>query len=64
MTPFAVINDTKHEVRLVLDRALQAGGPINAHPLTNAMTSAIASADLLRFFAATGHTPEWLDFPL
>src|SRR5215468_2381423 len=46
VTPFAVINDTDHKVRLVLDRGLQEGGPINAHPLTNTMTSAVALADL------------------
>ena len=28
------------------------------------MTTALAPADLLRFFEATGHTPHWLDFPL
>ena len=27
------------------------------------MTTAISTADLLRFFEATGHSPEWLDFP-
>jgi Ala-tRNA(Pro) deacylase len=63
VTPFAVINDTGHEVRLVLDRSLQKDGAINAHPLTNTMTSALTLADLLRFFEATGHTPQWLDFP-
>jgi Ala-tRNA(Pro) deacylase len=62
VTPLSVINDGGHEVRLVLDRALKEGGPINAHPLTNTMTSAIAFADLQRFFAATGHEPAWLDF--
>ena len=62
VTPFAVINDGAHQVSLVLDSALQSGGPINAHPLTNTMTSAIEREDLLRFFAATGHTPRWLDF--
>src|ERR1700734_1067716 len=31
VTPFAVINDTGHKVRLVLDRGLSDGGPINAH---------------------------------
>src|SRR5262245_45961153 len=61
VTPFAVINDSEHKVRLVLDRALEQGGPINAHPLTNTMTSAIKLADLLRFFEATGHTPGWID---
>ena len=64
VTPFAVINDTAHQVRLVLDRGLQKGGLVNAHPLTNTMTSALSLADLLRFFEVTGHTPQWLDFPL
>src|SRR5947208_6116333 len=31
VTPFAVINDTAHRVSLVLDRALETGGPVNAH---------------------------------
>jgi len=66
VTPFAVINDTQHQVTLVLDEGLKGGlqaeGLVNAHPLTNAMTSAISLADLLRFFEATGHTPRWLDF--
>src|SRR5262252_8405986 len=39
VTPFAVINDSAHQVRLVLDRGLEDGGPINAHPLTNTMTT-------------------------
>ena len=65
VTPLAVINDPQHQVRLVLDRALAEGdGSINAHPLVNTMTTALSLADLLRFFAATGHKPEWLDFPL
>ena len=63
VTPFSVINDTQHKVTLVLDRGLAEGGPINAHPLTNTMTCAIALPDLMRFFDATGHAPRWLDFP-
>src|SRR6478752_4610902 len=46
VTPLAVINDIDHQVTLVLDEGLKGGlqgeGPINAHPLTNAMTSAIS----------------------
>lgn len=64
VTPLSAINDADHKVRVVLDRALAEGGPINAHPLVNTMTTALSPADLLRFFAATGHTPEWLDFPV
>lgn len=64
VTPFSLINDADRQVALVLDRGLQEGGPVNAHPLTNTMTTAISFADLGRFFEATGHPPQWLDFPL
>lgn len=64
VTPFALVNDETHLVRLALDRGLAEGGPINAHPLVNTMTTAIATADLLRLFEATGHAPRWLDFPV
>jgi Ala-tRNA(Pro) deacylase len=64
VTPLAVANDEAHAVRLVLDRGIANGGPVNAHPLVNTMTTALAPADLLRFFEATGHTPRWLCFPL
>lgn len=64
VTPLALINDADRVVRLALDRGLAEGGPVNAHPLTNTMTTALSTADLLRFFAATGHEPLWLDFPV
>ncbi|HEU4956802.1 MAG TPA: prolyl-tRNA synthetase associated domain-containing protein [Sphingomicrobium sp.] len=64
VTPLSLVNDEARAVRLVLDRGVADGGPVNAHPLVNTMTTALTPADLLRFFAATGHTPRWLDFPL
>ena len=64
VTPLALINDAAKLVRLALDRGIAGGGPVNAHPLVNTMTTALAPDDLLRFFAATGHEPIWLDFPL
>lgn len=64
VTPFALVNDDAHVVRLALDRGLAEGGPVNAHPLVNTMTTAIAIGDLLRLFEATGHAPHWLDFPI
>jgi Ala-tRNA(Pro) deacylase len=64
VTPLALVNDEARAVQLVLDRGVADGGPVNAHPLVNTMTTALAPADLLRFFEATGHTPRWLDFPL
>lgn len=61
VTAFAVINDTGNKVRFVLDRALLDSSLINLHPLTNAMTTAIAPADLLTFLKAADHPPEILD---
>ena len=69
VTPFALVNDETRQVRLALDRGLSpdvlgGGGPVNAHPLVNTMTTAISLEDLLRLFEATGHAPLWLDFPV
>jgi len=64
VTPLALVNDEARQVRLALDRGIAEGGPVNAHPLVNTMTTAIATADLLRLFEATGHVPLWLDFPI
>ena len=66
VTPLALINDESRSVQLVLDRGLVDGhgAPVNVHPLVNTMTTAMAAADLLRFFEATGHEPRWLDFPI
>ena len=57
VTAFGVINDTAHRVNVVLDAGLMQHAIINCHPLTNTMTTSIGRDDLLKFFAATGHTP-------
>ncbi len=57
VTPFATINDTTHQVQVILDAWMMAQEVINAHPLVNCMTTSLKSADLMKFFAATGHQP-------
>ena len=57
VTPFGALNDTERRVTVVLDAALIARDTINAHPLTNTMTTTLSSQDLLRFLRATGHEP-------
>lgn len=57
VTPFGVLNDIGGRVNVVLDAALMAFDTINAHPLTNTMTTTVAIGDLLRFLRATGHEP-------
>ncbi len=61
VTPFALVNDAAHRVTPVLDAAMLEHDPLNYHPLANDRTTAIASADLLRFIAACGHTPRIVD---
>ena len=61
VTPFALANDPDRRVTVVLDRAMLGHDPLNYHPLENDRTTAIASADLLRFIAACGHTPRLID---
>lgn len=57
VTPLGVINDTAHRVTVILDEALMRHDAINAHPLTNTMTTSIARNDLIRFLESTGHPP-------
>ncbi len=61
VTPFAVINDTAGKVQVVLDQAVLDCDPVNAHPLVNDRTAAIAPGDLVRFLEAVGHPPRILD---
>ncbi len=62
VTPLAVLNDPTQRVQLVFDRDVLANSPVNAHPLHNQATIAIAPDDLLRFVRDCGHEPQILDF--
>lgn len=63
VSPFAVINDTGGQVRLVVDEPVLADGLVHLHPLDNARTTAIAPADLRRFVEALAHPPLVLTLP-
>ena len=55
VTALGIVNDTQNAVTLFFDEALMEHDVINAHPLTNDATTAIATADMIRFVEATGH---------
>ena len=57
VTPFALINDPDLRVLVVVDAALLAFDEVSCHPLRNDATTRLATADLLRFIEACGHTP-------
>lgn len=62
VTAFALINDTEHRVRFVLDRALAQADIVNFHPLTNTATTAVSREGFKRFLQAAGVTPMVVDF--
>jgi len=57
VTAFGAINDTAGRVTVVLDAPLMEHAIINAHPLTNTMTTSVSREDLVKFLEATGHQP-------
>ncbi|MBM3602020.1 MAG: prolyl-tRNA synthetase associated domain-containing protein [Alphaproteobacteria bacterium] len=61
VTPFALINDRQRQVDVVLDADMMRIDPLNYHPLSNDMTTAISPAGLLSFIADCGHRPRILD---
>lgn len=61
VTPFALMNDQAHRVRVVLDADMLRQDPVNYHPLVNIATTAISAADLRRFIADCGHPARVLE---
>jgi len=62
VTALALINDSEHRVRFVLDRALAEAETVNFHPLTNTATTALSREAFRRFLAAVGVQPLVVDF--
>ena len=61
VTPFALINDRNGQVKVALDKAILDRDPVNCHPLTNDMTTAITPRDLLAFIESSGHKAMIID---
>ena len=61
VSPFGLINDHDHAVRLILDRDLQSAARLSFHPNTNTVTFTVAVADFTRFVEACGNPVQRLD---
>ncbi len=57
VTPFAVINDKRGRVTVILDAGMMAHDVLNFHPLVNTGTTTISREGLVKFLEATGHHP-------
>jgi Ala-tRNA(Pro) deacylase len=54
VSPFGLINDPDHAVRVAIDRDLKSATRLTFHPNINTRTFVIATSDLQRFLAAWG----------
>lgn len=63
VTPFALVNDPGHRVRVILDAAMMAEPLLNYHPLTNEATTTIANADFRKFLKDCGHELQIVRLP-
>lgn len=61
VTLFAVVNDHQGAVSVALDSGLRDQEVWNAHPLDNAMTTAVRGEEMVRFLRAHDHPPVWVE---
>jgi Ala-tRNA(Pro) deacylase len=52
VSPFGLINDRTHAVRVVIDRELKGAERLSFHPNINTVTFTLAAADFERFLTA------------
>jgi Ala-tRNA(Pro) deacylase len=57
VTVLALVNDTAHDVDVLIDRDVSAAERLRSHPLVNTATLVLERAGLERFLGLTGHRP-------
>jgi Ala-tRNA(Pro) deacylase len=55
VSPFGLINDASHAVRVVLDRDLKSAERLSFHPNINTVTFVVSAADFARFLESCGN---------
>jgi Ala-tRNA(Pro) deacylase len=63
VTPLAVLNDSDHQVEVIIDSEVLEQEAVQCHPLVNTSTLLITIKNLKVFFDATGHLPRSIDIP-
>ena len=59
VTMMGLVNDSEHRVALWIDKEIWEGERFLCHPLANTATLVLSKAELERFFALTGHVPNF-----
>jgi Ala-tRNA(Pro) deacylase len=60
VSPFGLIHDASHQVRVVLDRDLRTADRISFHPNINTATVVLVFADFLRFLDSCGNPVQYV----
>lgn len=60
VSPFGLINDADHDVRVALDRDLKAAKVVSFHPNINTATITLTLADFLRFLDSCGNPVQYV----
>lgn len=61
VSPFGLLNNAAHDVRVVIDAGLKTADRLAFHPNVNTATLEIARTDFERFLAQTGNPVRWLE---
>ena len=60
VSPFGLIHDAEHAVRIAIDRDLKSAAKISFHPNINTATIVLAFADFQRFLEASGNPVQYV----
>lgn len=63
VTPFALINPSSKEVKVILDKEMMDYDILNFHPLKNHMTTSILREDFCKFLDYVKHSPLIMTLP-
>lgn len=61
VSPFGLINDRNHHVRVFIDRDLQSAALLSFHPNVNTVTVTISTAGFERYLAARANAVRYID---
>ena len=61
VSPFGLLNNCDHDVRLLVDRDVARAATIGCHPNDNTMTTILATSDLLSFLRQAGYPAQVVD---
>jgi Ala-tRNA(Pro) deacylase len=60
VSPFGLIHDSEHHVRVILDRDLKSAQRVSFHPNINTVTLTLAFADFEKFLGACGNVVQYV----